>query len=281
MASRMEKYYYENDTNNIGSRSSKNSDLYKRISDSEINDFDRNSNATVLADVKNEIDVEKIKKILDTKYNVAPKRKSIRIESEEIEEEFDNYEATREYDINAILEKAKEEKDDDGYEMDRLKKLKDTQFNILNNLNLSKKENEVESEEEKTLINLINTITEREMLNREKDLDPLGLLSDLSDNETINDNDDEKTLPSAEIGLENEIIEEDNDQEYEEDKTIDLSFYTESNKFTESDFDDFNDLKAEVSSHKILIKIIISLLIIGIIIGTIVILNFKFNWELF
>lgn len=285
MASRMEKYYNDVDDNVASSRSQKNASLYKQINDSEINDFDRNSNATVLTDVKNEIDVEKIKKILDTRYNEAPKRKSIRIEVDE-DEETSPVDFTKEYDINAILEKAKEEKNIDlNYEQDRLKKLKDTQFNILNNLDLAKNESEVESEEEKTLINLINTITEREMLNREKELDPLDILSGLTDDV----DDEDKTLPSDELGV---IDAEDAPEEVEEDleeikepdelaDTIDDSFYTKSNKFTESDFDDFNDLKAEVSSHKILLKVVISLLVIGVIIGTIIILNLTLHWDLF
>ena len=138
MASRMEKYFEtETEKSSIGSRSKKNEMLYKEINNSEIDKFEINSNATVLTEVKNNnnIDVEKIKKILDTKYNSAPKRKSIRVEVSSEEEE--NLDATKEYDINTILEKAKEEKVDD-LEQDRLKKLKDTQFNILSNLNLSK-----------------------------------------------------------------------------------------------------------------------------------------------
>lgn len=263
MASRMEKYYTEQN-DYIGSRSKKNSDLYKEINNSKIEKFDIQSNATVLTDVKNNIDVEKIKKILDTRYNDAPKRKSIRvdIEKEEINEKIDE---TREYDINAILEKAKETKDDD-YEKDRLKKLRDTQYNILSNLNLSKKENEVETEEEKTLINLINTITQREMLNREKEeLDPLDILSDLKDGEVLDIDDEDKTLPSEQI----------------EPDEIDTSFYTNSTHFTESDFDDFNDLKAEVNSHKTLLKFVIVLLVIGFIVGLIVCLNTLLNLGLF
>lgn len=262
MASRMEKYYTEQD-DVVGSRSKKNSELYKEINNSEIDKFDIQSNATVLTDVKNNIDVEKIKKILDTRYNAAPKRKSIRIdvEKEEINDRIDD---TREYDINAILEKAKEEKDD-NYEKDRVKKLRDTQYNILSNLNLAKDEKEIESEEERTLINLINTITEREMLNREKELDPLDILSDLKDGETEEIDDDDKTLPSEEIGTEE----------------IDTSFFTNSTKFTESDFDDFNDLKAEVNSNKILLKIVIILLVIGFVVGVVICLNVFLNLGLF
>lgn len=263
MASRMEKYYTEQD-DVIGSRSKKNSELYKEISSNEIDKFDIQSNATVLTDVKNNIDVEKIKKILDTRYNDTPKRKSIRVDisKEEVDDKIDD---TREYDINVILEKARETKED-NYEKERLKKLRDTQYNILNNLNLSKTENEVETEEERTLINLINTITEREMLNREKEeLDPLDILSDLKDGETEEIDDDDKTLPSEEI----------------EPDELDTSFYTNSTHFTESDFDDFNDLKAEVNSHKTLLKFVIVLLVIGFIVSLIVCLNIFFNLGLF
>lgn len=264
MASRMEKYYTD-DNDYVGSRSKKNIELYKEINNSEIDKFDLQSNATVLSDVNNNIDVEKIKKILDTRYNNTPKRKSIRVDVEDISETDEKIDETREYDINAILEKARECKEDD-YEKERLKKLRDTQFNILSNLNLSKSETEVENEEEKTLINLINTITEREMLNREKeDLDPLDILSDLKDGEIDEIDDDDKTLPSNEL----------------EPEKIDTSFYTNSTQFTESDFDDFNDLKAEVNSHKILLKIVIILLVIGFVVGLIVFSNVFFDLNLF
>ena len=69
MASRMEKYYHEDEK--LGLRSKKNADLYKEISNSEIDKFEISNNATVLSNVNNNIDVEKIKKILDTKYNRA------------------------------------------------------------------------------------------------------------------------------------------------------------------------------------------------------------------
>lgn len=261
MATRMEKYYEDHE--NINLRAKKNEELYKEINKNNIDKFDINSNATVLTEVKNDIDVEKIKKILDTRYKETPQRRSIRIDVNEevVAEDIDE---TREYDINAILEKAREEKED-NYENERLKKLRDTQYNILNNLNLSKPEEEVENEEEKNLISLINTITEREMINKEKELDPLDILSDLKDEEAEPVEDDDKTAPSKEISNED----------------IDASFYTNSIQFTESDFDDFNDLKAEVNSHKILLKVVIILLIIGFIVGVIIALNIFLNLGLF
>ena len=61
-----------------------------------------------------------IKSILDTHYKDAPKRRSIAIEDEEIVKT--KAEETKEYDINVILDKAREVKEDD-YEKERNKKL--------------------------------------------------------------------------------------------------------------------------------------------------------------
>ena len=80
--SRMSKYYDEGEITN--SRYRKHEELYKEISKNELDNYEVKSNATVIGENKNEIDVEKIKKILDTKYNEAPKRQSIRLE--EVEE---------------------------------------------------------------------------------------------------------------------------------------------------------------------------------------------------
>ena len=135
MSSRMNKYYDEPEIKN--SRYHRNEDLYKEISKSELDNFEVKSNTMILGDNKNDIDVEKIKRILDTKYNDIPKRRSIRLDEEvELEEEK---EITKEYDINVILEKAREHKTE-NYEEERLKKLRDTQFDILKNLNLEKPE---------------------------------------------------------------------------------------------------------------------------------------------
>ena len=179
MSSRMSKYYNEPEVNsNFNSRVHKNEDLYKEINKSELNNYSVKSNATILGDNDNEIDVEKIKKILDTKYNETPKRKSIRLEETyEVEEEK---EITKEYDINIILEKAKEEKEV-NYEEERLKKLRDTQFNILKNLNLEKYEVDKDDEsKEDDLKHLIDTIALNANNNKNTALD---ILSDLKGND--------------------------------------------------------------------------------------------------
>lgn len=255
MKTRMEKYY-DSHEEEIGSRSKRNESLYKEINKSEIDQFEINSNATILANNGRNIDVEKIKKILDTKYKETPKRRSIVLTEETPEEEI-SFEKTREYDINAILEKAREQKEVD-YEKERLKKIRDTQFDILKNLNL--KEEDLEDTTENNLMTLIDVINEKE--NKQKDIDPLDILTDLkgNDNTIVLD------------GLKEEIEEHGTTLTKEEDK-IDDSFYTTSVNFTQSDFDDFNDLKAEVNSHKVLIRVVVALIVVALLAGLIILLK--------
>ena len=289
MATRMQKYY--DNTENISSRTERNQDLYKEIANSEIDKFKLTSNATVLSDAKNNIDIEKIKKILDTKYNEVPKRKSIRLEQEEVKTE--KVIDTKEYDINAILEKAKEEKET-SYDQDRLKKLRDTQYDILNHLNLDKKEETEEKESQDDLMELINTITAKELENKKnEEIDPLDILTDLkgegeitspiqkeeiSDDSIINSKDFTDELLAK---VEREKLEQQKEQEIEKTKEETSSFFTTTSSFTESDFDDFNDLKAEVSSHKTIITILVVILMIIVVVALVFGLNHFLDLGLF
>ena len=101
MKTRMEKYYDE-ENNNIALRQQKNMNLYENINDYEVDDYKIETNATVLDNNAQNIDVEKIKKILDTKYNKQPKRRSIVVDDSDYEEPDISLDETRAYDINAI-----------------------------------------------------------------------------------------------------------------------------------------------------------------------------------
>ena len=160
------------------SRASRNEQLYKDINKMELQNYEVKSNATVLGDNRRNIDVDKIKSILDTHYNDAPKRRTIAIEEPEREVNNPIFE-TKEYDINVVIDKAKGQKHDDIKE-DQNSKLHDTEFNILKNLDLEDEEHEeraINPEKSKELETLINTISinEKEIekakqLNEEIDL---------------------------------------------------------------------------------------------------------------
>ena len=208
--SRMDKYFElennENSHNNnydekpvFSSRLQRNQQLYKEVSSLEIEGFDLNSNSTVLDVNASDIDLDDIKEQLEEKYHESPRNKSFG-DTDEINLPKINLDETREYDINAILEKAKENKEI-NYEEDRHRKVNDVLKNIeeytkkvkenssddeLSNTGMSK-----ENEEE--LRELIDTINAKELIEEEGsleltgDMDPLDLLSDLKgdDDNTI------------------------------------------------------------------------------------------------
>ena len=283
MDSRMNKY---SDDNRM-SRVSKNASLYKEINESELDNFSVKSNATVIGNQEPEIDIEKIKKILDKKYNEAPKRRSIRVEPREEESRLVDDVPTKEYDLNVILEKAKDEKPE-TYEEARAKRLRNTQYDILNNLNIDDKNetrsnNEVVDSSEKPemnkaqedLMELINTITINEAKIKEghkdsndDEIDPLSILEDLKG--------DEGTAVYEKMAEEVKIeatsnIELTDDSEKEEkvddDNSIDSSFYT-TTSFKKKDFDDDdNDDFLDDNKMNIGVKILIVVVIISFAVG--------------
>lgn len=274
MDTRYKKY---NEENNM-SRVHKNEDLYQKINDGELDNFNIRSNATVLGNQEQEIDIEKIKKILDKRYNEAPQRRSIRVEpKEEVNLTFS--EDTKEYDLSKVLEKAKDEKSE-SYEEARSKKLRNTQFNILNNLNIdSNKEENLEEEEEKSkpstseedLMKLINTITLNEAKKQES-VDELDLLNDLKGD------DNTQVYESMITEVKTSVIEEKKEESIkepvepivskEENKSnIDSSFYTH-NLFKKKDFekDEGNEF-VDDTKLSLWVKILIVLVVIAFVVG--------------
>ena len=220
--SRMDKYFdaseEEMDSNTgeikiVSSRLQKNQELYKQVSNLDIDDFDLNSNVSILGDNTGNIDLNEIQEKLSKKYREDRKDKGLGIGDDTPLPKI-NLDETREYDINSILAKAKEEKEVD-YEEDRLKKLRNTQYDILKNLDLDKKEENDYSDvveankedDEKKLKELIDTITAKELIKEEEnatiegEMDPLDLLSDLK-------GDDENTRVMGAINLDEDYPDE-------------------------------------------------------------------------
>ena len=274
------------------SRVAKNEELYKEINDASLDNFSVRSNATVIGNQDPEIDIEKIKKILDTKYNNAPKRKSIRIDIPEEEEEVDT-EPTKEYDLNVVLEKAKDELPE-TYEEARAKKLRNTQFDILNNLHIEEDQEEEEpSKAEEDLMELINTISinekkiseiseklgqnheeiKEQVTPEEKENDAFGILDELkgSDDTEVYESMTEEIKKVEEQDKLEETKKDDEEEKKEntivekvKDETMDSSFYTTS-LFKKHDFaDDEDDTDKGLN---IVIKILIVLVIICFLVG--------------
>lgn len=266
MKTRMDKYYDNHES--VKTRVSKNEELYKKINDIDLDKYNPNNNVKVIGNNDdNVIDIDKIRNLLEKNYKKdTPKRKTLKVESYESNDEIDD-EPTKEYNINSILEKAREEKEVD-YNKERLKKLHNTQFDILNSLDFAKKEEDPnKAAKEDELMSLINTITLKEN-EKTTGLDPLDILSDLkgSDNTQVLS------------GIEEEVKRAETQQLIKnEADSLKNSFYTTSNIFTESDFDDFKDLKNDMKGAKVVIKVLIALIIIAFVIGIIILANSRFN----
>lgn len=258
----------------IPKRVAKNSSLYEQMKNTELDTFDIASNAKVIGDNNSQMDIDKIKEILEKNYQATPQRRSLKMDIPEDEEYI--MEKTREYDINSILEAARQEKEVD-YEEERLKKVRDTQYDILKNLELEAEEKETSKKNKEELLELINTINLNEVQNKTKEimdseteeLNPLNILSDLKG--------DENTVVAGAKEFNDEMtsLEEKKETEKEEvnkalDEDIDESFYTNSMSFSKKDFADFDDVNEKSS---IFVKIIIVVLVILIIVGLVLFLN--------
>lgn len=261
-----------------GSRSRKNEELYQEMSHDELKEINLASNAHVIGENNKNIDVEKIKELLEKKYHEEPRKSRALIKQEEEEIEEKEEEETKEYNINAIIEKAKQDKEID-YERERLKKVRDTQYDILKGLSLNDEEEEESSKvtsNKDDLVNLINTITEKELT---REMNPLDILTDLKGSEN--------TVVLDGIKEEIEELENENASDFTKDKRkedekkdIDKTFYTNSVSFSKSDFDDFNDLKEDMETNKVLVRVLLIIITIVFVAGILFIANqlFHLNW---
>ena len=298
MKTRIDKYNNDN-VDFIPKRTRKNEQLYEEIKDSELENLSIGLNAKVIGDSSAQMDIDKIKEILEKNYQDVPKRRSVEIPEEEIEslEQYE-LEKTREYDINAILEKAREEKELD-YQEERLKKVRDTQYDILKNLDLDEEKDKASSKQTKEeLLELINTINLNEYQKKQKEEDPLEILSELKgDDDTvvvepqefaeemqtleikIDDKEEKIKVPKEEVTV---VIEGEEKKEEDEDKTgkIDKSFYTNSMTFDKSDFDSFEDVENSSKFGGIVVKVLIIIIFLAIVGGIILFLNdfLKLGW---
>lgn len=251
MPSRMEKYYINSQSRT--SRTTRNTELYRNLYDGK-----EYTNVEGIATIEksNEIDLNKIQELLKAHEEFKQDKKPIiKRQIRKIEEETDDTEE-KNYDIMDVLNKAKNEYNDDN----KSRSLKNTQYNILKNINIKEKE------DDDSLKDLINTITNTSVLNKLGDRDlSLNLLEELkSDNNTMigakGSNDIFK------VDLERVKDRDDNDE-------IDKSFYTSSLNFDEKDFEQLNDIKSSLKKNNILITILVFFFMVVVITGILFLLH--------
>lgn len=247
MKSRMEKYY--NNSQEFVGRTSKNESLYRK------RDYNVYSSNETVIDTNNEIDITKIKDIIKSREDYQ-RAKSYRTMLNDKTFEYDDIPYTEEpfeekdYDINALLKKVKDERGIKE-EQDKVRKLKNTQYDILSKLDLKSKV-KTEEQQKEELKDLINTITKKE----DSELD---LLAELKAENTLVTKRAEELEKEVTSALKPELLEA---QKLESKQEEDSDFYSDSFTFSKKDFEGMKDLESNVKTNNKLIKILIFVLIL-------------------
>lgn len=304
----MDKYYKDELGNdNSESRLARNQNKYNNFDTKELENLDLTTNISVIdADIEN-LDIDELKDYLNDHYS---KEDISDVYNNDIIEEDDNLVDTKEYDLKKVLEKAHNTKES-NYDEERFKKLRDTQYDILKDLDLNRKEDpkaeETLSTEEATLINLIKTVESNAI---KSDGETKELMSDLiGDDNTevlppVDENMEytssnkpslvdelEKTLKISKNEL-TDAIENGSYDEFEKDstktETIELTddtntFYTGQYKIKDSDLDDedFKEFEGSMKFGNVLIKITVAIIIVIVIVIVLYFVDKYFGLGLF
>ena len=283
MSSRVDKHSYVTQ-NKVGSRTEKNSNLYKELTTNKIT-----------ADIKeldNNNNIVEITGFNTPQVNVRHRNAKERVSFETSNNSnfYDNIFGedleSKNYDVNDILNIAKKNRADED-EKDKQRRLKSIEYSILTDLNKDKiqeyhdrKAKGITKEEEEDLEELINTITSNKL--RQKiddelfsDLMPASPDETLISSNLLDELKNEKlSKMEKEKALEAEA--EDDDDELKK-SNIDKSFYTHSMDLKKEDLlienDDYeyedeldDSFKEEkTSTFKIIVIVVLSLIVIGII----------------
>lgn len=257
MPSRMERYYQSEV--DISKRTKKNERLYNNIHNSlDYDDVKQISNV-------NEISPEKLNEILNNDKKVQRSEiKTVTNDKVLKSRTFENVEDNRNYDIREVLQKAKTDKTENGFDYH---KIKEEQINLLKKIESYKASKQ---EQDESLNELLNTIASTKLLQELNDRDlSLDLLGDLKSNNA-------NTIVGG-IDSINKVI---NDipkvkAEINEKNEIDNSFYTSSMKFDAEDFDELKEIKTKLNKNNSLMKLIIIVLsIIVIVVIVLLVVNF-------
>ena len=274
---RMERYDNSNNTR-ARSRTEKNQSLYNDLGNLEkyttLTDVSKIEAVELNSAKKNYRTREGYHQIKDYDFNI--KKPPVRRELDEFNYVY-NTDEHKTYDINKVLEEAKELREKDNLEKKR--KLHNEKYNILESseeeLEKFKEETKLRHkpiENEKELEELINTITSKELRDEidkreaESNENTNSLLSDL-----MATNVNEEVLKPIATKIENSKVEDDTRKlEKIKDKTrdlsneIDKSFYTKSLDLSEEDFE-FEGEEIKTSKFITFLKLLFSIaLIVGV-----------------
>lgn len=292
MNTRMDRYHTEESESRVG----RNKNLYDQVNSSkDIDELNLTNNISIIDNQKlSEMLTSKNKSIFDDGFD-------------EIELEDEDLENTKEYDLKKVIDEARKDSPSD-YESTRFKKIRESEYEILNSLNLNTNEKgEPLKDDEETIIGLMKTVS----LNEQKRASEKenNLMDDLmgGDNtevlEPIKEEDTDTTLPKptlieelektkqlSKTDIQEAVTEIEETKTIREDKTdeeptneipLANTFYTGNLSIKESDLDDFRDLQKELKSNNVLVKILIIIIVIIVLGVGVYLLNKYLNLGLF
>ncbi|MDD3187762.1 MAG: hypothetical protein PHD02_04780 [Bacilli bacterium] len=246
MPSRMQRYHTESSGN---SRTEKNAGLYNTLYAS--NDY---SNVTSVRNLErtNEIDIEQVKKLIKDREGYQKQKEYfdiIRNETNEPSSLVSDEQEERKYDINEVLNKAKESRKLD----DKDENIRSRHYDYLLDSKLYKKREPLPETKQEDIKAILQTITNSLELNNLSNEDlSLDLLNDLKSTREIEDTCVRK------------IVEESNKikQPVNDNIDIDKSFYTSSLNFKKEDFDENISEAKNKKSRNIFIKIVLIIILL-------------------
>lgn len=311
----MEKY--EDISQNTMSRVKKNEGIYNSADMSELSRIKTNTNVSVISDVSGkEIDLEKIKNYIYSINREEDKKKRVSLELPVEEVEVVVRKEVRDYDINSVLERARDNRNVD-YESNRHRKFDNTECDILKNLKIKEETPEIDDDitgpidelntEEKTIVDLIKTMAHKpikddlfkDLMPDENDTVVMGQLEEIVIEQTndsleeikeelINMTQDLESIKEPLNDLTRELFfeKEKLKQEEQEEKSdsdipaihqIDKSFYTNSLSFNKTDFEGFEEFERAEKKNSILTKLAIIVLVVLLLITIFLIVNSVFD----
>ena len=310
METRVEKY---NKSRLNANRLEKNKDLYKEVSKSNL-EVTRsfNNNSKVIDTSNNEIDLDKIKRYIEKMNENTTTLKRTKINDIETPNyDIKDNEEEKDYDLNSVLEKAKNNREVD-YQKERSKKVNIRYEELIKKLDEFNKRNSISEEEEelntgeRKIVDLFNTVkSSGEEIDLFDDLKPsentelLGNITDMASDTSFKDEikkqikgtdfsdtyskintstlteEDKKSIFNTNTKLEQlDLVEEDDKTDTISDTS---SFYTTSDIFDKSDFED----EWENEKPKPIKKILLILAIIVLLGILFVVANYVFDLGLF
>lgn len=275
MRSRMERYHQDEMTTELpASRSNKNKQLYQ--------DLGKNTKYTNFTDITkvNTVDLEAATKSYRTRegYHQIKDYSGI-IEKPKVSRELDEFNylyqdhENRVYDINSVLKDAREHREERD-ELEKKRKLKNTNYNILASLDPEELEKYRLEKQQSTkpdpdeLRDLIDTITSKTLRGEIDQATSVDLLSDLMATSATD------KIDLKDIELSREIVDKDPIEKAKIDKKselddMDRSFYTRSMDLSDKDFGLYEDEGEEHKGSLLPVKIILVLLLLCVL-GTVV-----------